>query len=91
MSPSTSSMRRMLFQRLGWPSAWLCTHARLVLKVRLAFEGMADYQYVLPVHADAAKSNRKRRREEQRFGKFLSSLQDSCSFLRVLQILENVK
>ncbi|CAK9875916.1 unnamed protein product [Sphagnum jensenii] len=46
-------------------------HADIVARIENTynFDGMADYQYVLAVHADAAKRSHKRKRDEQRFEK----------------------
>jgi general transcription factor 3C polypeptide 5 (transcription factor C subunit 1) len=65
-------------------------HADIVARIENTynFDGMADYQYVLAVHADAAKRSHKRKRDEQRFGLFPSTTSTHAYYIRVSAVMQ---
>lgn len=65
-------------------------HADIVARIENTynFDGMADYQYVLAVHADAAKRSHKRKRDEQRFGLFPSVTSTHAYYIRVSAVMQ---
>lgn len=59
------------------------TRADIVARIEHTynFDGMADYQYVLAVHADAARKRQKRQREMQGLGNLMDVEQDELMML----------
>lgn len=68
--------------------SWLSRFLMVFCLLGGVVEGMADYQYVLAVHADAAKRSHKRKRDEQRFGLFPSTTSTHAYYIRVSAVMQ---